>query len=64
MPIEVYCFLTTSDWHRYESVQADIIDHFYAVLPEFGLAVYQRPSGRDLEAKGFIVEKEKRGIQA
>ena len=55
IPIEVYCFLTTSDWHRYETIQADIIDHLYAVLPEFGLAVYQQPSGRDFKDKGFTV---------
>lgn len=57
LPIEVYCFLMTTDWHRYESVQADIIDHLYAVLPEFGLAVYQRPSGRNIEGKCAIQEK-------
>lgn len=63
MPIEIYCFLTTADWHRYESVQADIIDHLYAVLPEFGLAVYQRPSGRDFEPKGFCAEQKQNEIQ-
>ncbi len=62
MPIEVYCFLTTTDWHRYESVQADIIDHLYAILPQFGLSVYQRPSGRDFEKQGFRMERGNREI--
>lgn len=51
LPIEVYCFLTVTEWHRYETVQANIIDHLYAILPVFGLAVYQQPSGRDLKGK-------------
>ena len=33
---------------HYEAIQADIFDHLFAVLPEFGLRAYQLPSGRDL----------------
>ena len=32
----------------YESVQSDIFDHLFAVAPEFGLRVFQNPSGADL----------------
>jgi miniconductance mechanosensitive channel len=31
----------------YEGIQADIFDHLLSILPEFGLRVYQRPSGAD-----------------
>lgn len=48
VPIEVYCFTRTTDWLPYEQIQGDIFDHLLAILPEFGLALYQQPSGGDL----------------
>lgn len=47
LPIEVYCFTDTVAWVAYEGIQSDIFDHLYGILPEFGLAVFQSPSGRD-----------------
>lgn len=47
LPIEIYCFTNTTVWAAYESIQSDIFDHLYAVLPEFGLHAFQEPSGRD-----------------
>lgn len=41
MPIQIYCFSATKVWVEYEKVQADIFDHIMAVLPEFGLSVYE-----------------------
>ncbi|MNF13144.1 Miniconductance mechanosensitive channel YbdG [compost metagenome] len=35
-------------WVDYERIQADIFDHLLAILPEFGLRVFQYPSGADL----------------
>lgn len=48
VPIEVYCFTTTTAWGEYEDIQADIFDHLFAILPRFGLQAYQQPSGDDL----------------
>ncbi len=48
IPLEVYCFLNTTVWTQYEALQADIFDHLFSVLPEFGLYAYQQPSGRNL----------------
>tara|TARA_R100000027_G_scaffold67619_1_gene67225 strand:+ start:11472 stop:12830 length:1359 start_codon:yes stop_codon:yes gene_type:complete len=53
LPIEVYIFTGTTNWVRYESIQADIFDHYLAALPRFGLAVYQGPSGGDIE-RGIV----------
>lgn len=50
LPIEVYCFTATTAWVEYESIQADIFDHLYAILPEFGLRVFQEPGGADMRA--------------
>jgi miniconductance mechanosensitive channel len=48
VPIELYCFTATTAWLAYESTQGDIFDHLLAILPEFGLRLYQNPSGNDL----------------
>ena len=48
VPLELYCFTSTTAWATYENTQGDIFDHLLAVLPEFGLRLYQHPSGNDL----------------
>jgi miniconductance mechanosensitive channel len=48
LPIEIYCFTKTTEWVAYEGVQSDMFDHTLAILPEFGLRLYQKPSGADL----------------
>ncbi|MFZ6047793.1 mechanosensitive ion channel family protein [Pseudomonas sp. CR3202] len=48
LPLELYCFTNTTAWARYEAIQADIFDHLLAILPEFGLRVFQHPSGADM----------------
>ncbi len=48
LPLEVYCFSRTTEWIPYEALQSEIFDHLLAVLPEFGLRIFQRPSGEDL----------------
>ncbi len=50
IPIEIYAFTSDTAWVRYEGIQADIFDHILAIIPEFGLEVYQRPSGHDLNS--------------
>ncbi len=47
VPIEIYCFSSDTAWASYEAFQADIFDHLIAVLPEFGLRVFQSPTGAD-----------------
>lgn len=48
LPLEVYAFSNDTAWASYEGLQADIFDHILAVLPEFGLRVFQAPSGHDV----------------
>jgi miniconductance mechanosensitive channel len=48
IPLEIYVFSSEQRWAHYESIQADIFDHLLAVIPEFGLQVFQLPSGSDL----------------
>ncbi len=55
LPIEIYCFTNITDWSTYETTQSDIVDHLLAVAADFGLRLFQNPSGADvvqLAAKG------------
>jgi len=47
LPIEIYCFSSNKEWAAYESIQADIFDHLFAVAHEFDLRIYQNPTGLD-----------------
>ena len=47
LPLEIYTFAATTQFAEYESIQSDIFDHLLAILPEFGLRVFQEPSGVD-----------------
>lgn len=51
VPIQIYCFSLDKVWVNYEGIQSDIYDHFMAVVPEFDLRLFQRPSGADLSGK-------------
>ena len=44
VPLQVYCFSAKTDWLSYEAIQNDIFDHIYAVINQFDLKIYQRPS--------------------
>ena len=53
VPLELYCFTNTTAWVQYEGIQSDIFDHLFAIIPEFGLRVFQHPSGADMRALGM-----------
>lgn len=48
LPLQVYCFSADVNWVPYENLAGDIFDHLLAVLPEFGLRIFQQPSGAEL----------------
>ncbi|WP_066167682.1 mechanosensitive ion channel family protein [Aliarcobacter cryaerophilus] len=41
IPLEIYCFTSTTVWADYENIQSDIFDHIYSVLQEFDIKPYQ-----------------------
>lgn len=49
IPLEIYAFVNDINWAVYEEVQSDIFDHIFAVAPEFGLRIFQNPTGYDLQ---------------
>ena len=52
VPIQIYAFCNDTDWFNYEGIQSDIFDHLFAIAPEFGLHVYQSPTGTDFQRLG------------
>lgn len=48
LPLEIYAFTNTTDWVTYENIQSDIFDHILSVASEFGLKIFQNPTGHDL----------------
>jgi miniconductance mechanosensitive channel len=50
LPLEIYVFTNDIRWPIYEGIQADIFDHMLAIIDQFGLRVFQSPSGRDFSA--------------
>ena len=41
VPLEIYTFINTTEWEAYDKIQSDIFDHLFAILPKFGLRVFQ-----------------------
>jgi len=58
LPLELYCFANDTRWEVYEDIQSDIFDHLIAILPEFGLRIFQEPSGNDIQ--GLLRSQEDR----
>jgi miniconductance mechanosensitive channel len=50
LPIEIYVFLSDTDWVGYEEKMADIFDHLLSVVHEFELSVFQVPTGADFRS--------------
>ena len=50
IPLEIYCFTSTNNWIEYENIQSDVFEHLLAILPEFGLRTFQKPSGHDFSS--------------
>lgn len=42
LPIEIYFFLKQKEWKTYENHLAEIMERVYALVPVFGLRIYQR----------------------
>lgn len=48
LPLEIYAFVKDTAWEKYEEVQSDIFDHILSVAGEFGLRLFQNPTGFDM----------------
>lgn len=50
LPLELYFFSADKNWVAYEKLQAEVFEYILAVLPRFGLKVFQAPAGTDISA--------------
>lgn len=57
LPIQIYAFARETRWVQFEGIQGDIFDHVLAVIPQFGLRVFQKPSGADIRRVVEDVER-------
>jgi miniconductance mechanosensitive channel len=49
LPVEFYLFSNDTEWSNYEDIQSDLFDHLISIVPEFELAVFQKPGAQDLQ---------------
>ncbi|HZX70985.1 MAG TPA: mechanosensitive ion channel domain-containing protein [Rhodanobacter sp.] len=49
IPLQIYAYTAVTDFGPHENVQSDIFDHLIAILPEFGLRLFQQPTGHDMQ---------------
>ncbi|MBA2939782.1 mechanosensitive ion channel family protein [Paenibacillus sp. CGMCC 1.16610] len=54
LPLEIYAFTNSTEWQVYEAVQSDIFDHIFAIAPEFGLRIFQNPTGYDVKSLSTV----------
>ena len=51
LPLQFYFFTEAQDWVPHEQVASDVMEHLIASMSDFGLRVYQKPSGLDLSGR-------------
>lgn len=54
LPLELYFFYDGINWIPYEHLQAEIFEHVFAMLPQFGLRIFQSPSGNDFKENNTV----------
>ncbi|HET7268169.1 MAG TPA: mechanosensitive ion channel domain-containing protein [Oleiagrimonas sp.] len=50
VPIQIYAYTIETGFVAHHAAQGDIFDHLIAILPEFGLKLFQQPTGTDVRA--------------
>jgi miniconductance mechanosensitive channel len=48
LPLQIYLFTRSGQFETYENFQSEIFEHLLAIISEFGLKVFQHPTGDDL----------------
>jgi miniconductance mechanosensitive channel len=47
LPLEIIAFVFNKDFIPYETIQANVMEHVFTMLPLFGLVPFQDPTGND-----------------
>lgn len=48
LPLQIYCFTDTTAWTAYEAIQSAIMEHVAVTAADFGLRLFNDPSGTDV----------------
>jgi miniconductance mechanosensitive channel len=48
LPLQVVTFTKNNQLIPFENIQSEIFEHLLAIIGEFGLKVYQQPTGDDI----------------
>ena len=54
IPLQVYCFTSTSQWLPYEAIQSKVFETIATMLGSFHLYTYENASGRDEVLNGVL----------
>ncbi len=54
IPLQVYCFTSTSSWIPYEGIQSAVFEHVAVMLSKFGLFVFENSSSRATILEGVM----------
>lgn len=49
VPLQLYFFADTVDWQTFETIQSELFSHVIAIVGQFGLRLFQRPAGSDID---------------
>ena len=49
LPLQLYLFTKKNQFVPYENMQSEIFEHLFAIMKEFGLIIFQQPTGDDLQ---------------
>jgi miniconductance mechanosensitive channel len=64
LPLQIYGYTVDTGFVAHNNVQGDIFDHLIAILPEFGLSLFQQPTGADMRAGLHRVDAESASVTA
>ena len=48
-PMQIYFFSNDTAWVRYEDIQSRVFEYIFAIAPEFGIKMFQLPTGHDMQ---------------
>ncbi len=48
IPLQIWCFTSTTAWTAYEAIQSALFEHIAVTAPVFGLQIYSDTSGADV----------------
>lgn len=64
IPLEIYCFTSTTAWTAYEAIQSALFEHIAAVAPLFGLKLFNYTGTLDNERIEVVDDVPKPEVQS